>query len=67
MRFCFHEARFIEYSTIESNHCDNCRILTLVQDIPAEVNAGEYFSVRLCRECLLKLAQELPGDFKNDL
>lgn len=58
---------FSTSSCIEQQECDSCRKNKHVQCLPAELNAGEYFEVRLCKECLLELAAELEPSKKDRL
>lgn len=57
----FHE-EYVGVSYINKGACDSCKRSNLpIQELPAEVNAGEYYDVKLCKVCLIKLANELEG------
>ena len=50
-------------SSIEYHRtCMSCGEETTIQELPAESNAGELFTVDLCCKCLLKLAMEILED-----
>lgn len=39
--------------------CDACEAHNIiVQELPAEENAGESFFVQLCKKCLIRLSKE---------
>lgn len=46
-------------SKVTVDKCDRCKIKKLIQELPAEHNAGEIFVTSLCKDCLITLASEM--------
>ena len=45
----------------EKTPCMQCKAEDkIVQELPVEINAGEFFACYLCKDCLLQLASEFP-------
>lgn len=56
----YHEGEYELDSEIIVCKCDACEIgWQRIQVLPAEHNAGEIFTAKLCRACLLRLADKL--------
>ena len=60
MTYCINEGKEYEICSIISDDiCDSCKNPSIVQELPAEYNTGELYTVKLCILCLNKLGAGL--------
>ncbi len=44
----------------EEEYCGVCGNYAVVASIPVYEDAGEYYSLEICKDCLLDIAEKMP-------